>query len=202
VAARVFCDDAAMTQRTTTLALLTAAAVLSSCGYGFNDGKLTMDFSALQIQNAIAPKFPVENCPVPLTCIKLQNPKISLPENSDRIELTFDSIVTLLQQPITGSAVVSAKPRYQASTGEVFLDDSRFQDMQLRGVPPNLTNAIMQYGSVLAQQTLQHTPIYSFKNAQAEKIAKMGIADVKVVNGKLRVIFDPTLAQAPKTSTP
>jgi hypothetical protein len=49
---------------------------------------------------------------------------------------------------------------------------------------------------------LQRTPIYSFKNAQAEKIAKMGIADVKVVNGKLRVIFDPTLAQAPKTSTP
>jgi Protein of unknown function (DUF1439) len=203
---RVFCDDAAMIQRsravTTALVLLTATALLSSCGYGYNDGKLTMDFSALQIQNAIAPKFPVENCPVPLTCIKLQNPKINLPENSDRIELTFDSIVTLLQQPITGSAVVSAKPRYQASTGEVFLDDSRFQDMQLRGVPPNLTNAIMQYGSALAQQTLQRTPIYSFKNAQAEKIAKMGIADVKVVNGKLRVIFDPTLAQAPKTSTP
>jgi Protein of unknown function (DUF1439) len=200
VAARVFCDDAAMNQRTTATAfvILTATALLSSCGYGFNDGKLTMDFSALQIQNAIAPKFPVENCPVPLTCIKLQNPKISLPENSDRIELTFDSIVTLLQQPITGSAVVSAKPRYQASTGEVFLDDSRFQDMQLRGVPPNLTNAIMQYGSVLAQQTLQRTPIYSFKNAQSEKIAKMGIADVKVVNGKLRVIFDPTLEQSVK----
>jgi hypothetical protein len=45
---------------------------------------------------------------------------------------------------------------------------------------------------------LQRTPIYSFKNAQAEKIAKMGIADVKVVNGKLRVIFDPTLAQSVK----
>jgi hypothetical protein len=184
-----------------TLALI-ASTLLSSCGYGYSDGKLTMDFSALQIQNAIAPKFPVENCPVPLTCIKLLNPKISLPDHSDRIELTFDSVVTLLQQPITGSAVVSAKPRYQPSTGEVFLDDSRFQDLQLRGVPPNMTSAIMQYGSALAQQTLQRTPIYSFKNAQAEKIAKMGIADVKVVDGKLRVVFDPALAQASKISAP
>jgi Protein of unknown function (DUF1439) len=181
---------------------LIASTLLSGCGYGYSDGKLTMDFSALQIQNAIAPKFPVENCPVPLTCIKLQNPKINLPDNSDRIELTFDSVVTLLQQPITGSAVVSAKPRYQPSTGEVFLDDSRFQDLQLRGVPPNMTSAIMQYGSALAQQTLQRIPIYSFKNAQAEKIAKMGIADVKVVDGKLRVVFDPALAQASKISAP
>jgi Protein of unknown function (DUF1439) len=179
----------------TTLWLLFTTALLTGCGYGFSDGKLTMDFSPLQIQNAIAPKFPVENCPTPITCIKLQNPKVSLPENSDRIQLNFEAVVTLLQQPITGSAVVSAKPRYQNTSGEVFLDNTLFQDIQMPGVSANVTKAITQYGSVLAQLTLERTPIYSFKNANAEKIAKMGIADVKVVDGKLRVIFDPTLAQ-------
>ena len=184
------------------LLLIVLAALLTSCGYGYSDGKLTLDFSAAQIQSAIAPKFPQENCPTPVTCIKLQNPKVSLAENSDRITMAFDTSITLLQQPVTGTSIVSSKPRYQTSTGEIYLDDTKIQDLKLQGVSSNVTNSIMQYGSILAQAALQRTPIYSFKSGQAEKIAKMGIADVRVVDGKLRVIFDPTLSQAPKTVTP
>lgn len=184
------------------LLLIVLAALLTSCGYGYSDGKLTLDFSAAQIQSAIAPKFPQENCPTPVTCIKLQNPKVSLAENSDRITMAFDTSITLLQQPVTGTSIVSSKPRYQTSTGEIYLDDTKIQDLKLQGVSSNVTNSIMQYGSILAQAALQRTPIYSFKSGQAEKIVKMGIADVRVVDGKLRVIFDPTLSQAPKTITP
>jgi hypothetical protein len=182
--------------------LIALAALLTSCGYGYSDGKLTLDFTAAQIQSAVAPKFPQENCPTPVTCIKLQNPKVSLAENSDRITMAFDTSLTLLQQPITGTSVISSKPRYQTSTGEIFLDDTKIQDLKLQGVGASVTNSIMQYGSVLAQAALQRTPIYSFKSGQAEKIAKMGIADVKVVDGKLRVVFDPTLSQTPKATTP
>lgn len=173
-------------------------SLLTACGYA--DGKLTLDFSAQQIQDAIAPKFPAENCPTPITCIKLQNPKITLADASDRITLSFDTAVSLLGQPTTGTAVVSAKPRYQATTGEIYLDDSRIENLIFKGVPPKVTEAITQYGSVLAKQSLERTPIYSFKNAQADKIAKMGIADVRVADGKLRVALDPTLRQAPKTA--
>jgi Protein of unknown function (DUF1439) len=182
--------------------LIALAALLTSCGYGYSDGKLTLDFSAAQIQSTIAPKFPQENCPTPITCIKLQNPKVILAENSDRITMSFDTSITLLQQPITGTSVVSSKPRYQSTTGEIFLDDTKIQDLKLQGISSNVANSIMQYGSVLAQAALQRTPIYSFKSGQAEKIAKMGIADVKVVDGKLRVVFDPTLSQAPKATAP
>ncbi len=177
---------------------LSIVALLSACGYA--DGKLTLDFSAKQIEDAIAPKFPAENCPTPITCIKLQNPKITLADASDRITLSFDTAVSLLGQPTTGTAVVSAKPRYQATTGEIFLNDSRIENLLFKDVPPKITDAITQYGSVLAKQSLERTPIYSFKNAQADKIAKMGIADVRVVDGKLRVALDPTLRQAPKTA--
>ena len=180
-------------QRLTALCLI---SLVAACGYA--DGKLTLDFSAQQIQDAIAPKFPAENCPTPITCIKLQNPKITLADTSDRITLSFDTAVSLLQQAVTGTAVVSAKPRYQATTGEIYLDDSRIENLVFKGVPPNITDAVTQYGSALAKQSLERTPIYSFKNAQADKIAKMGIADVRVVNGKLRVALDPTLRQAPK----
>ena len=177
---------------------LSIVALLTACGYA--DGKLTLDFSAKQIQDAIAPKFPAENCLTPITCIKLQNPKITLADASDRITLSFDTAVSLLGQPTTGTAVVSAKPRYQATTGEIFLDDSRIENLLFKDVPPKITDVITQYGSVLAKQSLERTPIYSFKNAQADKIAKMGIADVRVVDGKLRVALDPTLRQAPKTA--
>lgn len=170
--------------------------VLAACGY--SDGKFTLDFSARQIQDAIAPKFPAENCPLPLTCIKLQNPTVTLQDSSDRIMLTLDTTVSILQQPVTGTAVISAKPRYQASTGEIFLDDSKIQDLKFPGMPPNVTNLLTQYGSVLARQSLERTPIYNFKTSQTEKMARMSIADVKVVGGKLRVSLDPTLQQQPK----
>ena len=96
--------------------------------------------------------------------------------------------------------MVSAKPRFQASTGEIFLDDSKIENVLFAGVPPEVTNLLTRYGSVLAKQSLERTPIYSFKNSQAEKIARMGIADVKVIDGKLRVSIDPTLGQQPRTA--
>ena len=178
--------------------LLLLVSTLTACG--FTDGKFTLDFSAQQIQDAIVPKFPAENCRLPLACIKLQNPIVSLQDNSDRITLTLDTTVSILQQPVTGTAVVSAKPRYQASTGEIFLDDSQIQDLKFPGVSPNVTNLVTQYGSVLAKQSLERTPIYNFKNTQTEKMARMSITDVKVVGGKLRVSIDPTLQQLPKTA--
>ena len=178
--------------------ILFAASALTACG--FADGKFTLDLSARQIQDAIAPKFPAENCPLPLTCIKLQNPTVTLQDNSDRITLMLDTTVTILQQPVTGTAVLSAKPRYLASTGEIFLDDSQIQDLKLQGVPLNVTNLVTQYGSILAKQSLERTPIYNFKNNQTEKIARMSIVDVKVVGGKLRVSIDPTMQQMPKTT--
>jgi hypothetical protein len=188
-----------MTHRPIAYRLLIILIAIALAGCGFTDGKFTLDFSARQIQEAIAPKFPAENCPLPLTCIKLQNPLVTLQDNSDRITLTLGTTVSILQQPITGTVVVSAKPRFQASTGEIFLADSQIQDLRLQGVPPNVTSWITQYGSLLAQQSLERTPIYSFKSSQAEKIARMGIADVKVIGGKLRVSIDPTLQQSPKT---
>ena len=177
---------------------LLLASTLGACG--FADGKFTLDFSAKQIQDAIAPKFPAENCPLPLACIKLQNPLVTLQDNSDRITLMLDTTVSILQQPVTGTAVVSAKPRYQASTGEIFLDDSQIQDLRFPGVPANVTTLVTQYGSVLAKQSLERTPIYNFKNTQTEKMARMSITDVKVVGGKLRVSIDPTMQQQPKTA--
>ena len=177
---------------------LAVCLVLSACG--FADGKFTLDFSAKQIQDAIAPKFPAENCPLPITCIKLQNPKVSLVDASDRLTLSFDTTVSLLGQPTTGVAVVSAKPRFQASTGEIFLDDSKIENVLFAGVPSEVTNFITRYGSLPAKQSLERTPIYSFKNSQAEKMARMGIADVKVIDGKLRVSIDPSLRQLSKTA--
>jgi hypothetical protein len=197
---RCFCDDSAMLHRTLLLFFLPSSLCigLAGCGYGISNGKLTMDFSPIQIQNAISPKFPQENCPTPLTCIQLSSPKVSLPENDNSIQIHFDTTVKLLQQPITGTAIISAQPRYQSTTGEIFLDDAKVQDLQLRGVSSNATKTATQYGSTLAQLALQRSPIYTFKNASAEKIAKMGITDVKVAEGKLRITIDPLFRQGAK----
>ena len=185
-----------MTHRTTQLCGIAFAFALTACG--FADGRFTLDFSAKQIQEAIAPKFPAENCPLPVTCIKLQNPKVTLTDGSDRLTLSFETTVTLLGQPTTGTAVVSAKPRFQASTGEIFLADSTIENILLTRVPTEVTQLVAQYGSTLARQSLERTPIYNFKSSQTERLARMSIADVSVVGGKLRVSIDPALGQVPQ----
>lgn len=181
-----------------TLPLLILASTLAGCAA--MDGKRTLEFSAQQIQDAIASKFPQERCPLPLTCIQLQNPKVVLAEASDRITMGFDTRVSILQQSVTGSALVSAKPRFQASTGEVYLDDSRIEGLNFKGVPTRVTDLLSQYGAGLVKQSLDRTPIYTLNTAQADKLGKLGIADVRVANGKLRIALDPAQRQALKVA--
>ena len=179
------------------LSLLLASAL---AGCAAVDGKRTLEFSAQQIQDAIASKFPQERCPLPLTCIQLQNPKIVLAEASDRITMGFDTRVNILQQSVTGTALVSAKPRFQASTGEIYLDDSRVESLNFKGVPTRVTDLLSQYGAGLVKQSLERTPIYTLNNAQADKLGQLGIADVRVVGGRLRIALDPTMRQTPKAT--
>jgi Protein of unknown function (DUF1439) len=168
------------------------APLLAAC-LGVNDGKLTLDFSASQIQERIAPKFPVEKCPLPFTCIKLQNPKANLLGNSERLQLGFDTTVSVPQQPVAGTSVVSAKLRFNAANGEIYLDEPRVESFALDGVPPAITALVAEHGGKLLAASLQNTAVYTFKNAQLDKLAKMAITDVKVVDGKLRVVLDPAV---------
>ncbi len=168
------------------------ALLLTAC-LGVNDGKLTLDFSASQLQERIAPKFPVEKCPLPFTCIKLQNPKASLLAASDRLQLGFDTTVSVAQQPVQGSSVVSAKLRFNAAKGEIYLDEPRVESFALDGVPPAITALASEHGGRLLAASLQNTPVYIFQNAQMDRLAKMAITDVKVVDGKLRVVLDPAV---------
>jgi Protein of unknown function (DUF1439) len=166
--------------------------LLCAC-LGVNDGKLTLDFSASQLQERIAPKFPVEKCPLPFTCIKLQNPKARLVAASDRLQLGFDTTVSVAQQPVQGASVVSAKLRFDAAKGEIYLDEPRVESFTLDGVPPAIAALASEHGGRLLAASLQHTPVYTFQNAQMERLAKMAITDVKVVDGKLRVVLDPAV---------
>jgi Protein of unknown function (DUF1439) len=191
-------DNAGMmhlhTPRQRAILVVASAIALSACSY--IQGKFTLEFSAQQIQTAIAPKFPMEKCPLPLTCFTLGNPQVSLQENSDRITMGFDVKLSFMQRPVTGTTTLSAKPRYQSSTGELYLDDARMEALQLQGVPPEINALGVQYAAGLVQPVLKNTPIYSFKEAKTERLAKMGIADVKVVGGKLQVSIDPSFAQS------
>jgi Protein of unknown function (DUF1439) len=168
------------------------ASLLTAC-LGVNDGKLTLDFSAAQLQERIAPKFPVEKCPLPFTCIKLQSPKASLLAGSDRLRLGFDTTVSVAQQPVQGASVVSAKLRFDAAKGEIYLDEPRVESFALDGVPPAITALASEHGGRLLAASLQNTPVYTFQNAQMDRLAKMAITDVKVVDGKLRVVLDPSV---------
>ncbi len=167
--------------------------LLSAC-LGVSDGKLTLDLSAAQLQERIAPKFPLEKCPLPFACIKLQNPKVHLLDHSERLQLGLDTGVAIAQQTATtGTAVVSAKLRFNAANGDIYLDDPRVESFALEGVPPALAALLTEHGGKFLAASLQNTPIYTFKNAQMDRLARMAITDVKVTGGKLHVVLDPAV---------
>jgi len=169
------------------LAVLGGCAVFLAQQYG---DKLAIELTEQDLQTRLATRFPIQNCALVIVCIDITSPKLKLVENSDRIALSADIAATVLQRRYAGVLAFSGKVRYVAQEGEFFLDDIEIHRLDLEGVPANYTEMLRSRGPAVLRSVLATKPIYTLKadNAQ-QRLARLAVRDVRVVNGKLRVSF-------------
>ena len=169
------------------LTVLGGCAVFLAQRYG---DKLFIELTEQELQTRLTARFPIQNCSLIVACIDVTSPQLKLVEDSDRISLSTDIAATVLQRRYAGVLAFSGRVRYVAQDGEFFLDDIEIQRLDLEGVPANYTEMLRSRGPAVLRGVLATKPIYTLKadNAQ-QRLARLAVRDVRVVNGKLRVSF-------------
>ena len=169
------------------LTALGGCAVFLAQRYG---DKLSIELTEQELQTRLAARFPIQNCALVIVCLDITSPQLKLVEDSDRIALSADLAATVLQRRYAGALAFSGRVRYVAQEGEFFLDDIEIHRFELEGVPTQYTEMLRSRGPAALRAVLSTPPIYTLKadNAQ-QRLARLTVRDVRVVNGKLRVSF-------------
>jgi hypothetical protein len=166
-------------------ALLTAGAWW---GYGRLQRDITHDVSVADVQAKVSTVFPLKKCAV--VCIEFADPRVTLPASADKVELTASLRASLGPLSFPGHARLAARPRYDPATASVYLSDIKIPDVTLAGVPDNVIELVKQHGPLLANVALAEQPIYRISDAGTlGEIAKRGLTDIRVADGKLRLTF-------------
>jgi hypothetical protein len=157
-------------------------------GYGRLQRDITHDVSVADVQAKVSTVFPLKKCAV--VCIEFADPRVEMPAATDRVELATTLRASLGPLEFPGKARLSARPRYDAKAASVYLADIAIPEVSLAGVPDNVIALVKQHGPLLANVALAEQPIYRISDAGTlGEIAKRGLTDIRVVDGKLRLTF-------------
>ncbi len=173
-----------------------ACALVSLCAVGwftyrhFNP-ELAIEFTQAELQAKLAEKFPLQKCaPLQLACFDVREPKLTLAEGSDRLQVALAIAVKAGGREYPGRAAFNSKLRYSRDDGAVYLDDVQITEFDAGGKLGEFEAMVKSYGSGVISTALRATPVYTLKNdATKEALAKLAIRDIRVANGKVRVVL-------------
>jgi hypothetical protein len=153
--------------------------------------EISMDFTEAELQSKLAEKFPIQKCmTLQLACFDLREPKLTLKEGADRIMVNLGFSARIGSREYPGTAVFSTKVRYSKNDGALFLDDVEIAEFNTGGRLVELESLLKSQGGMLVSRLLQTIPVYTLKDERAkEALAKATIRDVKITNGKLRIVL-------------
>ena len=153
-----------------------------------SDGYLDIDQAELQAR--LQSRFPQHHCKGVVACVELSNPVVVLKEGEDRIGFEADVKVSIAGRERTGRVGLSGQPRYVQDPGQIFLDDPEITTLAFAGLPQDYADLVRSGATLVARRALESHPIYTLDSKTAKgALAKRAIADIKVLDGKLRISF-------------
>jgi Protein of unknown function (DUF1439) len=176
--------------------LLIALGAIALCVIGwfvfrhFNP-EVAIDFTESELQAKLAQKFPAEKCaPLNLACFVVREPKLTLKSDSDRIEVATTFALRVGSREYPGRANFHTKIRYDAQAGAFFLDDIKIVEFSTEGRLGELEHMLKSQGDLIIGTLLRTTPVFTLKNdLRDQQIARAVVRDVKIVDGKMRVVL-------------
>ena len=149
---------------------------------------MTVAVPASKITESLQREFPVRQKTAYGT-VTLSDPKAFIQSGSDR--LTAGATVHFSNPLIaeqTGSVYVSGKPRFDAKSGNIYLDAPKIEKLNFNGYSLNtfITPEVMQQVQPYIDMLFQRIPVYRLdRNTLRGSFVK----DVSVANGSLLVTF-------------
>lgn len=144
----------------TLLALLTACASLL--------GPREVDVPLVQLQEAIANRFPFNNRYLELLDIYVTNPRVSLQPNTNRILTSMDTSIALpfSDKAWKGNLAISGQLKFDAARNALMLSEPRVENFAVNGLDLPYANKITRIGALVAEQLLKDLPLYTFQPDQ------------------------------------
>jgi Protein of unknown function (DUF1439) len=153
--------------------------------------QVSIDFTQAELQAKLAQRFPIEKCaPLNLACFVVREPSLALNSGSDRIDVATRFALRVGGREHPGHASFSTKIRYDAQAGAFFLSEVKILEFSTEGRLGELEAIVNTQGEAIIGMLLRTTPVFTLKNdSREQRIAQSIVRDVKVVDGKLRVVL-------------
>lgn len=145
---------------------LLALLVLTSCASLL--GPREVELPLWQIQEALNRKFPFNNRYLELFDIQVNNPRITLQPDTNRVVTTLDASVAppFLKQAWRGSFTLSGMLAIDPARRAVVLADPRMENFALDGLDAAYSRQVTRIGVLLAEQLLKDMPLYEFSDRE------------------------------------
>jgi hypothetical protein len=153
-----------MRTRTTAFFLILCFSLLLAACAGFM-GPREVDLPLYRLQEALNRKFPFNNRYLDLLDIHIANPQLSLQPGTNRLSVMLDADASppFLGQSWKGRFALSGALRYDSGRNAIMLADPRVENVAFDGVDPTYNRQLAKVGSLIAEQLLKDTPLYTFR---------------------------------------
>jgi Protein of unknown function (DUF1439) len=170
---------------------ITATTVLGGCAS--RRPPLILNYSAVELEAILADRFPVERRQNVLYVLRIAQPRVALDAQRQRIGITvqLDLQFPLGGRGLTGTVTFSGKPRYEAATRSVFLDEAAIDIVDLERLPSALQTPLRETLSAWARDHFAKSPLTVIKEERLQRGPVMLTPkSLTVREGALRVEFD------------
>ncbi len=167
------------------------AAILAGAGafVMLRDSQVEIRLSEAQLLEAISKKLPFRKSYLVILDIVLDNPRITLPEDGDRVHAGVDIVVDIRLgngRRITGTADASAGVRYRPEDGQFFLVDPNIEKLSVGNVPLAYSEKVDTAIRKTLTAFFNERPVYTLKETDTrQKTAKLILKTVAVQEGVL-----------------
>ena len=156
--------------------LLGSGFLLSACA-GASSPLTSYVLSMAQLQAALAGKFPRSYPLAGLLDLQLQMPQLRLLAQSNRIgaRMALQATGPLLAQARNGSLDVDFALRYEAADHSIRASQLQVKQLQIDGLSARLAALLNDYGSQLAEKSLQDVALHQLRPADVAKLDRLGV---------------------------
>jgi hypothetical protein len=181
-----------MKKRIVTIFVLLVVAAVGGGYYYFSGKEYVFRFSENQIREKLSTRLPLTKTYLLIFQVTLDNPRVSLLDNSKRVNAGLDIVLNIRfggeTRPLGGTIDASGEIKYVPATGQFFLTDPVIEHLAVHGIPDGYAEKVSSaLTKALAAYYADH-PIYSLTATDAKHAAaRLVLKNVIVENHELVV---------------
>jgi hypothetical protein len=169
-----------------------AGAVLVTAYFNISGRQVIITIPEAEIQATLQNKLPFSQTHYQVLQVTLDNPKVSLQEDGNRVKLNLDLVLNITEEEqagvLTGSVDISGGIRYEKDAGQFFLHDPHIESINMPGMNEEISVKLKSAFAKMLPVLYGQNPIHILSDKEiAESSDKLLLGNIVVKNRELVV---------------